>query len=349
MKGPWPRPTREATKERAVTHALAHPAWGHRKVWAMVRHDGHVVSEATVLRLLRDEQLILPAKYQRERKRLAEARKAAFTPPVTGPNEVWQLDFREFETTTGGTWRLAGCRDYYSKYEHPFHTSPTGNQHDAIEAIELALAEYERLFGYPLIDACHVHPLTGDLISAVTVVTDNGGPFKSFNFERFILSHPELRHVRTRARSPGQNGSRERGFGSLKYERLFLDGIPDALTLVERAEDYRIEYHAVRPTRPSPGTGRSISTSDTPTPTPPPSKPKKSCQLLGAGQGAYPSLLLLERCLHGTRGSPHRDTACLPACLPAASSTQPWRLENRVRPRGLIRRASNTKRMKSLL
>jgi putative transposase len=39
----------------ARKHALAHPAWGHRKVWAMVRHDGHVVSQASVLRLLRDE------------------------------------------------------------------------------------------------------------------------------------------------------------------------------------------------------------------------------------------------------------------------------------------------------
>jgi hypothetical protein len=29
---------------------LAHPAWGYRKIWAMVRHDSHVVSEATVLR-----------------------------------------------------------------------------------------------------------------------------------------------------------------------------------------------------------------------------------------------------------------------------------------------------------
>src|SRR5687768_9627959 len=27
------------------------------------------------------------------------------------------LDFSEFETTAGGMWRLAGCRDYWSKYE----------------------------------------------------------------------------------------------------------------------------------------------------------------------------------------------------------------------------------------
>ena len=60
--------------ELAVKHAVAHPAWGHRKVWAMVRHDGHVVSEATVLRLLRDQSLILPAHYQRERRQLAQRR-----------------------------------------------------------------------------------------------------------------------------------------------------------------------------------------------------------------------------------------------------------------------------------
>ena len=97
-KGPWPRPARQSAKEVTLRPALARPAWGHRKVWAMVRHDGHVVSEATVLRLLRDEGLILPVQYQRERRKLAERRKAAFaTEPTgptgpTGPNRVWQLD-----------------------------------------------------------------------------------------------------------------------------------------------------------------------------------------------------------------------------------------------------------------
>ncbi|MGH3430166.1 MAG: IS3 family transposase, partial [Mycobacteriales bacterium] len=92
-KGPWPRPARTAVAELALGHALAHPAWGHRKIWAMVRHGGYVVSEATILRLLRDEGLILPAEYQRERRKLAERRKAAFAQEPTGPNQVWQLDF----------------------------------------------------------------------------------------------------------------------------------------------------------------------------------------------------------------------------------------------------------------
>lgn len=246
-KGPWPRPARTAAAELALKHALAHPAWGHRKIWAMVRHDGHVVSEATILRLLRDEGLILPAQYQAERRRLAERRKAAFADDPTGPNQVWQLDFSEFETTAGGTWRLAGCRDYWSKYEHRFHVSPTANQFDAIDAVELALADYQELFGHPLVDDCPVDLETGELFPVVTIVTDNGGPFRSFRFEAFIAGHPELTHVRTRVRTPGQNGSRERGFGTLKYERLYIDEIDDALILAERAEEYRIEYNEIRP------------------------------------------------------------------------------------------------------
>lgn len=109
-KGPWPRPQRDAVREVVCRHALAHPAWGHRKIWAMTRHDGHQVSESTVLRLLRDEGLLLPAAYQQERRRLAQRRKAAFAAEPDGPNQMWQLDFSEFETTSGGTWRLAPQR-----------------------------------------------------------------------------------------------------------------------------------------------------------------------------------------------------------------------------------------------
>ncbi|WP_062386589.1 integrase core domain-containing protein [Demequina iriomotensis] len=246
-KGPWPQPARTAVREHVVAHATAHPAWGHRKIWALVRHDGVRTSEATVLRTLRDEGLLLPAHYQRERKQLAARRKAAFATEPTGPNQVWQLDFSEFETTAGGTWRIAACRDYWSKFEFDAHVSPTANMYDAIAAVEKALAEAEAMLGRPLRDLAVVDPETGPLIPVVTIVTDNGGPFRSFTFEAFIAAHPELRHVRTRVRTPGQNGSRERGFGSMKYEWLYRHEIDDALDLVAQIEAYRADYNHVRP------------------------------------------------------------------------------------------------------
>lgn len=36
-------------------------------------------------------------------------------------------------------------------------------------------------------------------------------------------------------------------FGSLKYERLFLEEIDDVLDLVEHADAYRLEYNTIRP------------------------------------------------------------------------------------------------------
>ncbi len=57
--------------------------------------------------------------------------------------------------------RLAGCRDYFSKYEDRFHVSPTANQHDAIDTVELAPAECAELFWHPLVDDCPVDPETG--------------------------------------------------------------------------------------------------------------------------------------------------------------------------------------------
>lgn len=104
-----------------VAMASRCPAWGHRKIWAMVRFDRHLVSPSTVLRIMADEGLRLHADYQKQRRELTLQHKAAFAAPPSGPNQVWQFDFSEYETTGGGTWRVTGVTDYYSKYEFGWH------------------------------------------------------------------------------------------------------------------------------------------------------------------------------------------------------------------------------------
>ena len=78
-------------------------------------------------------------------------------------------------------------------------------------------------------------------------MTDTAGPFRSFRFAAFIAAHPELRHVRTRVNTPGQNGVRERAFESLKYERLYREDIIDVVDLTNHAEEFRIEFNTIRP------------------------------------------------------------------------------------------------------
>ena len=248
VKGPWPAPVVERVEPVAAKYAADWPAWGHRKIHALMAVDGHAASASTVERALRARGLLQPVDYQGERRELAKARKAAFAEPPTRPNEVWQLDFSEYETRTGGIWRLAGVTDYFTKYEHGWHIAPTCTGTDAIEAVRIAIAEAERLGGAPLSSLLPVNPTTGE-IQRIKLVTDNGGAFKGVAFARFIASRPELLHIRTRAKSPGQNGVRERGFGSLKYEHLYRvhEQIATAEDLYREAEAYRAVFNEVRP------------------------------------------------------------------------------------------------------
>ncbi len=247
VKGPWPAPVVERWEPVAAKYAADWPAWGHRKIHTLMAVDGHHTSVSTVERAMRRRNLLQPIDYQGQRREFAKARKAAFAEPPTRCNQVWQLDFSEYETTTGGIWRLAGVTDYFSKYEHGWHISPTCTGADAIEAVELAIAEAERLGGAPLATLLPAHP-DGTPVR-IKLVTDNGPAFKGAAFATFIASRPELVHIRTRAKSPGQNGVRERAFGSLKYEHLYrhADQIDTLADLHREAEHYRTVFNEIRP------------------------------------------------------------------------------------------------------
>jgi putative transposase len=204
------------------------------------------VSVSTVERAMRRRGLLQPTDYLGERRELARARKAAFAEPPDGPHQVWQLDFSEYETSLGGIWRLAGVCDYYSKYEYGWHIAPGCTGADAIAAVRLAIAEAERLAGgVPLAEQL-ADPATGQ-ITPIKLVTDNGGAFKGHAFATYIAGRPELLHIRTRRKSPGQNGVRERAFGSLKYEHLYRREIETLQDLAREAEAYRQVFNHIRP------------------------------------------------------------------------------------------------------
>lgn len=112
---------------------------------------------------------------------------------------------------------------------------------------KLALVDFEHLFGHALCEDFTANHATGEVRPVVTLVTDNGGFFRLFRFEAFIVSHPELRHLRTRVKSQVQTCSRERGFEPLQFGRRHLHEITHGPHLVDQAEDYRIAHNPIRP------------------------------------------------------------------------------------------------------
>ena len=241
----WPAPVVEAIAPRAAEEAHHYAAWGHRKIWAMLRADGLRVSQSSVERALRRLGLLQPRRYQAERRKLAQRHKAVFYAAPARRNRVWQTDFTEFETTAGGTWRISPVLDYATKF---CLASPIVGQtaaRDAIEVLGQAIAAAERLLERPLLEDC-LDPATGELQHLV-IVTDNGAAYKSLGFARFIAGRTELDHVRTRHKAPETNGVAERYNETLKYEHLYRYEIRDVLELQERVEEFRTLYNAVRP------------------------------------------------------------------------------------------------------
>lgn len=127
----------------------------------------------------------------------------------------------------------------------------------------------------------------------VTIATDNDGPFRS---KSFIALHPELRQVRTRVRSQGRNGPRERGFGTLTCEQLLLGETDGAVATPHGPSSTASTAIVCAPeanefNRPE---EVHLGLAD------PPLKQRKSCQLLDAGQGAG-APLMARSAVSGTR------------------------------------------------
>ena len=241
----WPAPVVDAVAARTIETAHKYTAWGHRKIWAMLRADGVAVSVSSVERAMRRADLLQPRRHLAERRALAARRKEVFLEPPTRRNRVWQIDFTEFETTGHGTWRILVVVDYATKVCLAAAITGTSAARDAIESLEIAIEEAERLLGQPLADDC-VDPDTGMPVQ-LTIVSDNGPAFKSAEFVHFFARHAALRHVRTRHHAPETNGVVERFNRSLKYEHLYREEIRDVIALRDEVEAYRELYNWVRP------------------------------------------------------------------------------------------------------
>jgi putative transposase len=246
VRGPWPTPARDGIRATVCETALRYPMWGHRKIAWLCHHEhGIEVADATCLRILREAGLTLPVDYVRERRDLAGARREAFLETPTRRNQVWQMDFFELETSGGGTWRSGDVIDYATKLVLAGPVTPTQTATDAIASVEAAITEAERRLGGPLLDDL-TDPETGE-VTPVFLVTDNGPCFKSTRFQHYIGSRPELRHIRTRRRSPQTNGVIERYHGAIKIEALWRDLPADGAEMTTMVNDYRHLYNHVRP------------------------------------------------------------------------------------------------------
>lgn len=209
-----------------------------------MRASGTRASASSVRRALARRNLLLPAGYQGERRKLAQIRKETFLSPPARRNRVWQVDFTEYETYGGGTWRICPVVDYVTKLCLAAPVSGTSTAGDAVVAVKAAISAAETVLCRPLVDECV--DATG-APEPLVLVTDNGPAFKSATFAGFVAARDHLTHVRTRYRAPETNGVVERFICTMKYEHLHRVEITDAGALMDEVDYFVSLYNRKRP------------------------------------------------------------------------------------------------------
>jgi putative transposase len=177
--------------------ALAHPRYGCRRLWAMLRREGVAVNLKRIRRLCRKHGLMLKHKRRRKRRGIG----AGIPCRAEYPNHVWAYDFVEDRTETGRKLRILTIEDEFTR-----------------ECVEI---EVEYRMNAKFVAAALLR-LFGGRGVPVFIRSDNGSEFIAKDLMVMLkMAGVRARHIEPG--SPWQNGFNERFNGSVRDECLNLE------------------------------------------------------------------------------------------------------------------------------
>jgi len=221
-------------KEAIERLSLKDQEYGHKKIWALLnfRHNIEITKYGTY-KAMKEMGLLLPCNYTQELKDQMRARQQYLHKPE-GINQLWQVDFTEFEIRDYGTYYSTNVLDYFSRYVLACLIRASHTAEDLIEAIEMAQREAVSILG----EDCFPEK--------VLLVSDQGPAMKSKTFRKYIQGSI-FKHVLARGHHPQTIGMLERFNESQKYERIYRREYTDPIDAEIDLEAYRTKYNTYRP------------------------------------------------------------------------------------------------------
>jgi len=221
-------------KEAIERLSIRDQEYGHKKIWALLnfRHNIKITKYETY-KVMKEMGLLLSCKYTKELKEQMQARQQYLHKPE-GINQLWQVDFTEFQIRDYGTYYSTNVLDYFSRYVLACLIRDSHTAEDLIEALEMAKREAISLLGKDCFP------------EEVLLVSDQGPAMKSKTFKRY-LQGSIFRHVLARGHHPQTIGMLERFNESQKYERIYRREYTDPIDAEIDLEAYRIKYNTYRP------------------------------------------------------------------------------------------------------
>ena len=119
-------------KKRIRDIASERPTYVYRRVWAILRNHGTKVNQKTVGKVLKDNNLRLPASKHRGRTKSRNLFK-----PVK-PDQLWETDITYIPTESGMTYLMC-IKDTFTKEGQGYNYSRSCMARDAIRSVENAV------------------------------------------------------------------------------------------------------------------------------------------------------------------------------------------------------------------
>jgi transposase InsO family protein len=208
--------------------------YGHKKIWALLNFRHHIqITKYETYKAMKEMGLLLSYNYTQQLKEQMLARQQYLHKPE-GINQLWQVDFTEFEIRDYGTYYSTNVLDYFSRYVLACLIRASHTAEDLIEALEMAKREAIMILG----EDCFPEK--------VLLVSDQGPAMKSKTFRKYIQVSV-FRHVFARGHHPQTIGMLERFNESQKYERIYRREYTDPIDAEIDLEAYRIKYNTYRP------------------------------------------------------------------------------------------------------
>jgi putative transposase len=223
-----PKPT-SISDERLLTEiqaiATKHAAWGHRKVWAMLRRRTIFVARRRVWKLMHEAQLTFAPNARR-----CEPRRGTVVVPM--PNRRWSTDMTTVWSRNDGWVAITpvidnGCRSVFE--------IGVSKEQDAPAILKPFEESLEAEFGGP-----SAVPDDFELRS------DHGSVYTGADCEE-LCDEWQVNHTFSPVGRPTGNAVAERVIQTMKLELFWLQDWEDIDEIKAAAEKWRIFYNTERP------------------------------------------------------------------------------------------------------
>jgi putative transposase len=209
--------------------AAAHPRYGYRRIWALLRGEGWRVNRKRIERLWRLEGHRVPPRRSIASGKRAQgtAENAIWNLPATGPNHIWSYDFMSGRTRNRASLRILNVVDEHTRVALGCRVDRSIGANDVVQ-------ELERLF---------------DLHGKPQVLrSDNGREFIAASLLDW-LAERGIATAFIEKGSPQQNPFVERFNGTMRDELLNgeeFDSLTEARVVISAWVE---EYNTLRPHR----------------------------------------------------------------------------------------------------